>query len=132
MITPRPTVVSEATARQLLQHVTHEKVSVSVSADILAGLLAGIDELSAARAKIAELQGESDDLLLSHLVQVSFADLRGMLHTPNRAPVPIEDMRISNAVPADHFRDVRKMDCRCGPDGCADSTCPGKCSGVSA
>ena len=116
-----------------MQHVTHEKVSVSLSADILAGLLAGLDELAAARAKISELQDESDDLLLSHLVpNVTVMSLRGMLHTPNREPVQIEDMRISNAVPAYHFRDVRKIDCRCGPDGCADSTCPGKCSGVSA
>lgn len=102
MITPRPTIVAEATARNLLQHVTHEKVTVSMSAGILAGLLAGLDELAAARAKLSELQGGSDDMLLSHLV------------------------------PIDHFRDVRKMVCRCGPDGCADSTCPGKCSGVAA
>jgi len=43
----------------------------------------------------------------------SVMDLRGMAaSTPGRAPVPIEAMRIGR--------------CRCGPDGCADSSCPGR------
>lgn len=47
----------------------------------------------------------------------SVMDLRGMAaSTPGRAPVPIEAMRIGR--------------CRCGPDGCADSSCPGRADAI--
>lgn len=54
MIEPVPTIVAEKIVRDMLSRITHPAVTVSLRADVLAGVLAGLDELAASRAELAE------------------------------------------------------------------------------
>ena len=67
---------------------------------------------------LSELRAFGREIELAHGIEKpgSVLDLRGCLARPDVPAVPVEAMRIGR--------------CVCGPDGCADSECPGRCGGA--
>ena len=57
MITPKPQSVAAEIARRSIAHVTDPRVTVALQADVVAGLLAAIDDLAELRAAGIEQEG---------------------------------------------------------------------------
>lgn len=72
-ITPRPVSEAAEIARRVIAHTNAPNVSFSMHASVIAGLLVGIDELGAARARVAELE-ESFERMVSDAAEAGTRD----------------------------------------------------------